>query len=297
MNYAHVLLLPIIFTALTVSAEPVRLLQQVDVNKKIVEIEKRVIRDKRAVLAVNLLEQFSNITLFVSYMTPLFSDPLPSVASSCEACKEKAKAPVEEDTSTKGFLSGLTSFGHNTKNLLTSSQYWKTIGLFCLSQSISNFIVSRIADDIVHPDTLRWYVSAHAPYKATTSIMREVIIQLHEESLEVPHKAHNKQILHDSLNRLARYGESMCAYMTYKTKQLEEYEKPVAHRATCYLFKYCNDWLAEISVLCESNEPDYDQIKQLITTYEAEIAAQLRHFYAIEGETKIEKRAMMDARE
>jgi hypothetical protein len=213
----------------------------------------------------------------------------------CEVCKELAKSPAEKIPFTTTMWSGLNDFGHNTKDLFTTPQGWLTIGgwgFYYGSCLAAVYVALHMPDHFIHPDTLRWYCHTYAPYESTTQLMKETIVTLQDQSLDAAAMRNNKQTLTDSLDRLVRYGESICAYMAYKTKQLDEYESPVAERAARGLFKFYNAWLMTISAQCNRDNPDYDEINRLITAYEMVMATQLKHFYAIEGETEAEKRAM-----
>jgi hypothetical protein len=189
----------------------------------------------------------------------------------------------------------LSNFGHTTKNLFTTPQGWWTLGqcgLYYGSCLAALYVTLRMPDDFVHPDTLRWYVHTHTPYEATTQLMKEAIIHLRDKAPEQIKIDYHKQLLKDSFDRLVRYGEGICAYMTYKTKQLDEHERLVAERAARYFFVYYNAWLANVAAQYALDVPDYDALEKLITTYETEMGSQLCHFYAIEGETKRDKRAV-----
>lgn len=298
MNYAKLFSVAIMCGSLSLSADSVRLLQQTEINKKVVAIEKIITRDSRIVLALKALGHAQEIYILWSLMSPLFTDNTAAkeLQLLCIECKERPKAAIEKISFTKALWSGLTNFGTNTKNLFTTPQGWLTMGGWgayygsCLA---ALYVTLRIPDDCVHPDTLRWYLSAYVPYEVTTQVMKDAIINLQDQSLEAEQVKYNRQLLHSSINRLARYGESICAYMVYKTKQLDEYEQQVATAAAHHCFKYYNNWLMAISAQCSSNNPDYNQINQLITSYEMAMAAELKHFAAIEGETKAERRAVL----
>ena len=297
MNYAKLFFLPVICASLCISAESIRFLQSAEINKKIVGIEKQIIRDKRIMLGLKALSHVQEIYLFWSFFSPLFADNTSiKLQQVCVECKVRPKAPIEEVPFTKALWLGLTNFGNNTKNLFITPQGWLTMGGWaayygsCLA---SLYVTFRMPDDFVHPDTLRWYVQAHVPYEATIQLMKDAIINLQDQSLETAQIDYNRQVLRDSVDRLARDGESICAYMVYKIKQLDEYETPVAERAAHNFFKYYNAWLTNVSAQCGLDSPDYDEINKLVIAHEMAVTAQLKHFYAIAGETKAERRMVM----
>jgi|GEM_PF-1574315 hypothetical protein len=295
--YAGKVCLLVLCVSLSLSAESVRLLNRAEINKKMVSIEKKIVRDTRIMFGLKALAHAQEIYIFWSLVAPLFTDNTSAqFLPLCIECKARPKAPIEEIPFVKALWSGLTTFGNNTKNLFTTRQGWWTIGGWgayygtCLA---ALYVTLRMPDSFIHPDTLRWYVQTYAPYEATMHVMKDAIINLQDQSLDAIQISYNKQLLHDSLDRLARYGESICAYMAYKFKQLDEYEQPIAQRAARNLFTYNNAWLKTVSAQCELDNPDYDAMNKLIVGYELAMAAQLKHFYAIEGETKAERRVVM----
>src|SRR5438445_4267228 len=124
MNYAKLLLLPIALASLCISADSVQLLQQAEINKKVVAIEKIITRDSRIVLGLKALGHAQEIYILWSLMAPLFTDNTAAqqLQLLCVECKERPKAPIEKIPFTKALWPGLTTFATNTKNLLTTPQ-------------------------------------------------------------------------------------------------------------------------------------------------------------------------------
>jgi len=292
MHYIKLLFVFFVMVPLSVFGENIRLLDRQEINKKAVIIEKKLARERYCVLGLTMLGHIYNIYIFLSFVMP--SKPLGNM---CEACKELANASVEQTSSPLSIGSGLINVGHNVKNLFTTSQGWGTIGRYVLYSGgflSASLITARVADNLIHPDTLRWYIAAHVPYESTIQLMKEVIVNVQTQELTRKDVDYNVQMLKDSLNRLARYGESICAYMTYKLPCLEDDEKQVAKRVIDCFFKYHNDWIINVFTQCGLENPDYDQINMCVASYEADVATQLRYFYAIEGETEVDRRAIVE---
>jgi hypothetical protein len=290
MYYSNLLCVFFVMTPVSIFSENVRLLDRQEINKKAVVIEKKLARERYFVLGLTTLGHIHNIYIFLSFLMP--SKPLKNM---CEACKIKEVELVKNVPFGVAMRSGLINAAQNVKNLFVTPQGWGTIGQYILYYGgflSASFFTARVADNLIHPDTLHWYIAKHVPYESTVQLMKEVIVSLRVQKMTDEGVAYNVQILKDSLNRLAGYGESICAYMTYKSHYLEDDEKQVANRAIGYFFSYYNAWLIDVFVQCSLKSPYYDQINASIASYEINVAAQLRHFYAIEGETEIDQLAM-----
>lgn len=290
MHYNKFLLVFFVIMPVSIFSESIRLLERQEINKKAVVIEKKLAREKYFVLGLTTLGHIHNIYIFLSFFMPS-----KSLDNMCAACKNKEVELVKNVPFGVAMRSGLINVVQNVKNLFVTPQGWGTIGyniLYCGGFLTASFITARVADNLIHPDTLHWYITTHVPYELTIQLMKEVIVNLQAQKLTGEDVVYNVQILKDSLNRLAGYGESICAYMTYKSHCLEDGEQQVAEKAICYFFHYYNAWLIDVFAQCGLKSPHYDQINASIASYEINVAAQLRHFYAIEGETEIDQLAI-----
>ncbi len=270
----------ILIMFLSVSAENIRLLERQEIDKKAIKIEKKLIRDKFFLSVLTVGGYIQSIYVFISLLTQYFADnsSTQSIHDTCPNCVKKVAEVVIPVTE------------------IPMKQKWAgIIGQFIVyhgSMLGVSFILSRVADSLIHPDTLRWYIHAYVPYVSTIEDMKRVIFNLQDQFLDKKTIIYKRELLKGSLIRLARYGELICAYMAYKIKHLDAAEQEIALKTSAYLFDYYNDWLIDMNVLCEVDSLDYNRMNALIKLYEITITSQLRHFYAIEGETKIDCCAM-----
>lgn len=298
MNCVKLFFLSILCISLSVAAQQQYRVQWENVNKKSVAIERKAVRDSYLLASVTALGYAQGIHSLIVFFTAEAPEQL--ISPLCEPCKEKSRFEIEgrkKMSFLESFAANVADFRVFAKNLFFTPQGWGSIGklgVYYVGQLSALFFMAKFADDLTHPDTLRWYISEYAPYKATTNVMKEAIEELLGDSLDTCQVNYNNQLLLDSLNRIARYGESVSAYMLYKSRHLDVLERPVAEGAARYVFNYHNDWLAIISPLCELHSSHYNEIRQLIISYENEMAGQLRYFSAIEGETKAQRRAVFN---
>jgi len=201
--------------------------------------------------------------------------------------------PVEKKTLAENVVQGMKNIGNDAYNLFFTSGGWLTIGKkgLTLGGYLGGFfILQRIAEQVQHPDTLRWYISTKAPYMQTTEMIKTLA-----KKLSTPVEDEKKrQFYHDSLvsacYQLVKYGEDICAYTLYKSMQLEDAEKESAERISRYIFNYNNDVFASLFNEVDKKECDYGVITHIIINYEQEMKFQRNMFSVVEGEIKVKMR-------
>ena len=264
------------------------------VYKKAAVIERKATRNKYFLAGLTALGHAQNIYTFWPVIKSFLSDDclVQTAGPLCEGCQVAQRA-AKEFSFTKAF----SNFSYNTKQILTTSQGWLSIGEAAFSyfgQLSAMFIMYKTVESLTHPDTLRWYVRTYTPYYGTITEMKKAIERLQSQSIDDKHVQYNEQLLSDSLDRLAHYGESICAYMIYKTKKLEVQDRPVTRRLAKYFYNYYNKWLSEVSEYSKPGHLNYAEISRLIGEYENEIPSQLTYFAVVEHETKSDRRAVAE---
>jgi len=205
----------------------------------------------------------------------------------------KLPAPVVKKSFTENIAQGMRKLGSDAYNEFFTQEGWLDIGKkgLTLGGYLGGFfILQRIAEQVQHPDTLRWYISAKAPYMQTTEMIKTLAKKL-SASVEDEKK---RQFYHDSLvsacYQLVKYGEDICAYTLYKSMQLEDAEKESAERISRYIFNYNNDVFASLFNEVDKKECDYGVITHIIINYEQEMKFQRNMFSVVEGEIKVKMR-------
>ena len=256
----------------------IQLLDQDSIDKKAVAIETMITRERYMLAAFTLMGVAQNIV----YLLPLyhwFTGKSQSVAADLVDAKPSPQFSWSEKFS---------NFGNATKNLLFTQEGWFSIantGFYLGGQMSILFIMNKIAHDLQHPDTITWYVSAKIPYKRTINVMRDSIQRV-RRSPSPEQLDFDKLSLKNMSIQLAGYGESICAYMQYKSSSsaLSSTQRHMAQASSRYLFNYHNQWLKEVGALLESEASSYYKVEQLITSYELELAHQIKLFSSVESE-------------
>jgi hypothetical protein len=262
------LLLPIILFSSISSQEPT-VLNQTAIDKKSLVIEQKLKRDRFIMYGLTSLSVAHEIYQWVPLLKDLFSN----------------SSPATEETK----LSFLESIKAAAQYLFCTKEGW--IAIMQSGVSVGGFIlISEMGKKFVHPNTLRWYINAHAPYDITIKMMQDRLMELQDESLREEQQRINNEMLHMLSDRLVRQGESMCAFMAYKTKRLDDDEKIVAERAKVLMLRSHNHWLQCINTQLQSSDRDYKTLNILLDAYKNAIQAQADNFGFIEGETGRERR-------
>jgi len=295
MKYSKLLSLSLGLASFCMSANQLPLLKKDAIAKKAVAIQAHIARDRYIVYGITALsiahELYQWAPLITRYLLNVPQAPLTTVATET---LQKEKAPMIQ-----ACKAAVTSLCHNTAQgfkegfsfLFYTKDGWVSIAN--AGMSIGGYLmISKIGDTFIHPDTLHWYVHTYAPYELTIQLMKEASIKLQDPSISVSQKVYNIQLLEDSVGRLVRHGESICAYMAYKAQRLDDEEKAIAKRAVRCMIKTQNDWLQSISVQLSADSKNYEVLDKLLLGYESAIASQLNHFSVVEGETRAERRAV-----
>jgi hypothetical protein len=286
------LLLLTLFCAMPISSQMLHHLDQDVIDKKVIAIDKMITRQRYAKAFFTALGVAYTLYLFLPPVYNLFQNPVDKALDGIDVPKK----PMQKRPFREVFVEDCKNFGANTKDLLcTKAGWWRMAkgGLFFCGQVGMYHVMQKVADEVQHPDTLYWYLQAKVPYKKTTAMIKKMVHRLQYEILTDQQTQHDLSMLQLSCNQLAHYGESICAYMMYKGKELEESnQRDMAQAAARYLFNYHNDWLRSLSRQLEAEKSDYQKISEMIVSYESELAYQLKNFASIEGETKEDRRAV-----
>jgi hypothetical protein len=240
------------------------ILDQSAIDKKALEIENKLTRERYLMYGLTTIAVAHEIYQWIPMLKDLFA-PQSSIAE---------KQPD---------LSFFQSIKAGFKYIFYTKEGW--VSLIQSGFSIGGIVViSQMGEQYIHPDTLRWYINAHAPYQVTIKLMQENLHNLqtlsNEEECQV-----NKEMLQLLNARLVRQAERMCAYVTYKIKRLDDAEKIVGERAKNAMLKTHHNYLSRIAEQLDTTEINYNAIERLLDGYQIAIAAQVNHFALIEGET------------
>lgn len=174
------------------------------------------------------------------------------------------------------------------KKTFFTADGWKNICAFAFSSAATSFILQKVDTKFRHPDTLRWYVYAHVPYVKAIKTIKNLTVDLQAHDLTAQERDYYYFMLYTCCDQLSGYGEDMCAYMVYKSSELEGRAAEMAEKMARYLLNYQNEALGAIGDELDKQTPDYQIIKQLIAVYESEMRSHRDMFAVIEGELQSE---------
>ena len=258
MNYLKLLLLPLAFVSSCILAHELTYLRQAEVNKKAVAIETQMTRERYVVYSLTSLSIAQNIYPWIALYKSSFS---------AEVVEPKKMSMIDAIKASCSYLF------YTQEGWVSMAQAGFSLG--------GAMIISKVCDKFVHPDTLRWYVHAYAPYTTTIEMIKERLLALQDDALEQERLIDHQQHLHLLYDRLVSQGESICAYMMYKTKRLDDEEKAIAKRSVRSMFSVQNSWLQRIAVQVESDNFDCQKLERLLSAYHADIQFQLNNFSVI----------------
>ena len=201
--------------------------------------------------------------------------------------QNEIKAPVSENTdgilasSLKSLESGVRMFGFGVKNLFFYKDGW-----FILFGLFGGTVVKKLVNQYMHPDTLRWFVYAHVPYKRTVRLMNGFIEKLEDGQLPDIQKKFYHESFINAANQLVEYVEKICGYIAYKSDFLPDIQRTTGYSIGRYLFNCTNSWSREITELLNKEDVNYQVIRTSTIGFTAEIKQQLEHFASIESESK-----------
>jgi hypothetical protein len=246
-------------------------LDQSAIEKQSFEIEKKIKHDRY------LMYAFTTVAFVheVCQWAPVLKDLVFGQSTGKEAPK----------------LSFLQAMKSGAEHLFLTQEGW--ISLIQSSFSVGGFvIISQMGEKFIHPDTLRWYIHACAPYHLAIQLMKEQISNIQDPLYDQDQHALSKEMINMLRDRLIHYAENMCAYITYKIKHLRDAEKLVAERSKRSMINSHVCALSKLEEELYATNPDYKKIELLLESYEVIIAAQVEHFALLEGETKRERVAI-----
>jgi hypothetical protein len=297
MNYSKLFFLPLFLATMCASGVEIPLLSSESIDKKAVAIQSKITRDRYLAYAAGTIVAARAVYSLSPYWSPLqrFFGETPAVHN-IPVIDKVADLSVPQEASVtpdiswgQWFGDGLSAVKQNmtienalkfTKDSLFSIGHY---GLATCAQNGIGLVMAGMYKRLMYPDTLRWYVHTHVPYKMIIKGMKDGLVDPSLDSLDI---AYNKQKLHDSCFLLACYGESMCAYMTYKTKKLDAQVQPIAELAKNRFLGFYNDWLRRMMSQLDQEIINNDEVIKLIQLYEKELTYRLRHFAILEGETE-----------
>lgn len=240
--------------------------------KKMIERHNSIVGGLTALATMQQLLFF--MPMFIAGFNKVFDRP------TCLCGSESSVVPVHVP-----FFSAMAT---GFKDTFCTADGWQNLLKFCAGEAATHFILQKIDTEFRHPDTLRWYVYAHVPYVRVIKTIKNLTIKLQEDDLDVQERKHYYFMLYGCCDRLSGYGEDMCAYMVYKSSDLEGRTALMAERMARYIMNYQNEFLGSIDAELERDVPDYHVIRNLITGYEAEMRSHRDMFAVIEGELQRE---------
>jgi hypothetical protein len=248
------------------------------VERQSKKIKLMITRNQYIVNGLALVGIMQQVTMFASM---IFSpDVAPAVARS-----------EKEHTGGTGVKSWALSLCSSTYSLLTTKQGWLAIaqqGWSLTGYFATCFILNNIAHKLEHPNTLRWYNATHAPYMRITSMIKQYIDKMADRQEDVKALRHYTESLRIACYQLVFYGESICAYMAYKSTLLDGPQQELAEKNIRYCIEYQNDIFRQIFNFFDRQPASYEQLTHLITEYEIEMKEQCAYFSAIERESKVD---------
>jgi len=262
------LLLPIIIFS-SICSQEIEVLDRAIIDKKALVIEQKLKRDRLIMYGLTSLSVAHEIYQWVPLLKDLFSN----------------SSPATEETK----LSFLESIKAAAQYLFLTKEGW--VAIMQSGVSVGGFIlISEMGKKFIHPNTLRWYINAHASYDVTIRMMQDRLVELQDPSLDQEQLRISNEMLRMLYDRLVRQGEAMCAFLAYKTKRLDDDEKIVAERAKVLMLRSHNHWLQCINTQLQSSDRDYKTLNILLDAYKNAIQAQADNFGFIEGESGRERR-------
>ncbi|HEX4068594.1 MAG TPA: hypothetical protein VHX42_00710 [Candidatus Babeliales bacterium] len=272
MKFSNISLTFLIFVSSTLCTHELMFTHK-EINEQALIIEKKMTRDRYIVYGLTALS-------LAQQMYPWI------------AMYQKGKAVSETNAAEQ--LSMLQSIKAAFNHLLYTKEGW--ISLVQAGVSLGGgIVISNICNTFIHPDTLRWYVHSHAPYVLTLTMMKQQIVVLQDDTCEADQKLEAQKLLHLLYDRLVQQSRLMCAYMTYKTKQLDDEEKEVAQRTLHILIDVQNNYLFGIAQQLKATVVDYQELEKMLCKYQKDSNSHVNHFAVIEGET-IEERYVVKQR-
>lgn len=238
--------------------------------KKMIERHNNIVTGLSALAVVQQVLFFT--PMFLANFNKLFDRPV------CD-CGSKSVEKLHH-------LPVFSALANGMKDLFCTSSGWQYLLTFCAGEAATHFILQKVDTAFHHPDTLRWYIYAHVPYVRAINTIKNVTIELQASDLDAQARDHYYALLYAYCDRLSGYGEDMCAYMVYKSSELEGRTAEMAERMADYLLNYHNKALGAIGDELDKQTPDYQKVNQLITLYESEIRSYRDMFAVIEGELK-----------
>ena len=235
----------------------------------------------------------------ISFLMPFFTgNPAPE---SAKPVSVNAPSDTTWSQAIMGFPAamwdGVKTTGSNALWLFTTPDGLKRFTLAALgigSQIGAMHIMSKLAERIQHPDTLRWYLYAHVPYDSAFDVMKAALKKLEDPALSHEQMRYNMIFLELAAKRLTHYVEDVGAYMMYKSRELEKAQRLMVKFVIDDVVESHNAWLQKMYEQFSAPVPQDAILRHLVNAYEADLVAKFNHFSMIEGESREQKRAMKE---
>jgi len=271
-------------------------LDQMAIERKAVLIEKKMTQDRYffyGLAATSIVYQVS--LSFAQLKHACDTDSSETKTSSSSKAEEKLSIMQRLQALPQSFKESFKACKAGLRHLVLTKEGWTTTATATAQILVgvgSSIFISKLCEKFAHPDTLRWYIHTYAPHYLTIKMMKDHLSHLQGSSLDEKQVKMSNELLQLLYAQLVRQGLSICAYITYKTKHLDEEEKIIAERLKVLMLNSQNSWLERIGVQLAADNRDYQEITKLITAFEADIASQINHFSVVEGES-MEDRIMI----
>ena len=254
------------------SQSSLAILDQATIDKKALEIEKRLKQERYVMYCLTTIAVAHEVYQWAPFLKSFFISQSPA-----------EKAPE---------LSFFQSIKEGAKQIFYTKQGWESLFQSAFSMTFSMCgiaIISEMGEKFIHPDTLRWYINAHAPYQETIVLIKKQLANLQDPSTDVEQQQISNETIQLLYSRLVSQATRMSAYVAYKVKYLDAVERIIGERAKNAILKVHHKWLHDIQEQLNSVDPNYATIEDLLTSYENAVTAQVNHFALVEGETRKER--------
>lgn len=278
----------IIFFFTTIPLYPITL-DQSFINKKSIEIEKKITQDRYIMYGLTTMAIMYGICQFMPVLSTAISQQASISTDSPKVSDVEIKKENKQLLVGQILKSGMQSFTSGTynvfHNLFCTQESWLFMAQ-CAVGGLGANIITQISEQYIHPDTLRWYMHNHAPYASTIKLMKERIVELQDALLSEEQRKVSNKILLLLYERLVRQAHLISAYITYKIKYLDQAEKKMGKQIKQSMIKTHMQSLTAIEQQFDTSEYDFAGLEKSLDDYAQAIATQVNHFALAESETK-----------
>lgn len=272
------------------------ILDQALINKKAIEIEKKITQDRYIMYGLTGMAIAYGIYQWMPMVGTVISPKpaLPTIIENTADVAEKQKV-AEKLSITQSVKNGMYAVKNGTcdvfHDLFCTKESWLSFFQYTLSLTGAG-IINQVTEKFMHPDTLRWYIHNHAPYYTTIKLMKERIVNIQDPLVDAEQQKKNSKMLFLLSGRLMRQAHFMCAYINYKIKCIDGAEKTIGEQVQQSIIKIHTQLLSDIKDQLELANRDFNILEALLDKYQNALDAQINHFALTEGETKKERAAI-----